>query len=518
MVNFLPPQEKEENKLLPWLGAACVYLVLLAFHGYIFGHNDQIEVLPYALFLEQPSLYPTDFYIQEISRFIPNERYLFSILLTPFVDYLPESVAAFHAIASLLLLVGLFKIGKLFIKSSLLVWLSILCLFVPFYYFNLGGNELYYNSFISSFLAKSILVWALYCFLKERIYIAFILMIPATLIHPVAGAQIFLLLLACGFIGKMLKLYHFDWMRISIALFAFAFTAGAWIFYLKMFMSQTSISNKLFFEIIEFRLPHHYLPSYFSVKSYALLIPLFLLAMIYYFGKSKMVFLFFMFSIVGLCIYTVGVEFLQSKTLLSSQWFKSTIWLEALAVFSVFAFFEEKIKFDFKDISDLISYGSLSVLALSSFLILANPVSIFKERPYDFFYKNERNDAVKIAQKIRKRCPKDALFLLPPDNTSFKYFSQRNAYVEYKSIVHREGVLKDWYQRIKTVYKIDIRHRRGGEDLSKLALYNYLNLKEGELIALKEEGLNYVLTTKSHLLDFPVILSEGNFQVYKISD
>ncbi len=507
---------QQSNKFSLFLQTIGIYLILLAAHGYIFGYNDQIEVLPYALFLNDNNLYPTDFFVQEISRFIPNERYLFAVLFVPFVKYLPLFCGILHAVCSLSLLLGLFAIGKLLIRNTYLVWGAMLCCFLPLYNINLGGNELYYNMFVSSFAAKAILVWSVYFFLENKYRLAFLLLIPATLLHPVAGAQVFLLLSGVAVLGYFFKWLTIDFKKNIPVVLLFLGTAGAWIFYLNMNLGKAAIDNKLFFEIIEFRISHHYMPTYFPLKHFLFLGSLFLFGIYFFYKNHKKIFLFFLLAIIGMSIYTFAVELLENPTILSSQWFKSSIWLEMFSVFALFAFAENRLAFLREPFLQKAGNLGILVLILVAIFILANPIGIFKKRPYDFCWKTTVTPEIQIAQQAKKLTDENAVFLVPPDNTTFKYYSQRSSYVEYKTVVHRKDALAKWYDRIRQIYDVNIEDKRAGKDITRLALSNYFALTKKELQAFKQMGVDYIFTEKRHQLDLSILYQYDIFVVYRL--
>ena len=73
--------------LLSFLAA---YLFLLSWNGYIYGHGDMIELLPYAKWLTDSTLYPKDFFIQHISAQSINERYILAYFFSLFGKWMPQ--------------------------------------------------------------------------------------------------------------------------------------------------------------------------------------------------------------------------------------------------------------------------------------------------------------------------------------------------------------------------------------------------------------------------------------------
>ena len=110
----------------------------------------------------------------------------------------------------------------------------------------------------------------------------------------------------------------------------------------------------------------------------------------------------------------------------------------------------------------------------------------------------------------------DATFIVPMHFTSFKYYSERSLYIDYKSVVHRKDALLLWYTRIQDVYHIDISDRQKGEDLYKLAKINYSNLDLEAMQALKEKGIDYLVTYSSVNYPLEIISSNEDYIIYKL--
>src|SRR6185295_5398829 len=80
------------------LFAVFMWLVLIARYGYVFGADDQVELLPYILFLKNHALYPHDFFIQGLSSVVPNERTIVAYLLLPLASCLQVTCFVLHFI------------------------------------------------------------------------------------------------------------------------------------------------------------------------------------------------------------------------------------------------------------------------------------------------------------------------------------------------------------------------------------------------------------------------------------
>lgn len=494
-----------------------IYLLILAANGYTFGSGDQVEVLPYALFLGDSSLYPADFYVQYISQAIPNERYFFSKALSLSGNALPFACGFLHLCCSLLLLGGLYRISQLFIHTSILRWgaLLLLCL-PPLYGINLGGNELYYNTFIPSLLAKSIGIWGLYFFLQQQYTRSLSLLVLCTFFHPVAGAQLFLLLGGVLIWDKIQARADLSWLKIGALFLAFMATAGAWVLFLKLNFDKGIIESALLFEIMEFRVPHHYFPTYFPLKYYLLLLPLFLFGLAFYWRKNKSLSVFFFLTLLGCGCYTIGVELIGSTSLLTAQWYKSTIWLKALSIIALLAWVESKMSTWQTDLLSKAARWALAGLSLLAIGILLQPQLLFPNKSYDFFWKTPSSAIIDIAQQARAKTAKEAVFAIPLPETAFKFHSQRSCYIDYKTVVHRKDALPVWYDRIQTVYGIELGQRQAGENLNVLAQQHFAERSEVEWRALAAGKFQFLLTTAQPVLGFPVIGENKAYKIYRI--
>jgi len=510
------------------------YIILLAWNGYLYGWGDMIELLPYAKWLNDSTLYSSDFFIQHISSNSANERFVLAYLFSLLGDSgMAIGAMLLHVICGMFLLGGLFRIGKLFIQSDGLVWIAILIPFGPLMNVNLGGNEMYIPLITSSTVAKSIAIWAVYFFIKkekkkrEEWYV-YVLLSVATFIQPLVGLQLFLVMTGVSvlkaifnFINKKEK--FFSGLPMLPILF-YVLTAGLWIFMISKDFAHGEIDNRILFDFLEFRIPHHFIPSYFSKKAALLLIPLFVFGLLYFYKKNKNGFGFFVLGLLGLLIYTVGVEVFEISTIVSSQWFKITIWLKSLSVIALIAFIENKVSFLQTDYFSKVGVWSVRLFGVFSIVMLLHPFSIFQNRAYDFTFLPKKYQTgwsadadIEISKIAKAKTPKDALFIIPASNTHFKFYSERSTYIDYKAVIHRKSVIPIWLERIKEVYGIDVETRRTGQDNVMIGNEFFKKLTTADLNKLSEKGIGYLLTFKEVNLPFEKVGENGEYVIYKLN-
>ncbi len=492
---------------------------MIARWGYEYGRSDQMQILSYSMFMNDNSLFGKDFYVQGIQEKVPNERYVFAKIMSWFGDKMEVASLVLHAIFTLFLLYLLFRIGKEFIRTDYLVWLALLVLFIFLYGFNLGGNELYYNTFFVSTPAKVIGLFGVWRFLKDKYLSAFILFGIAAILQAVVGLQLFATCAAILVLGKLLNRYNYTWLEIGKWSLGFLLTGGLWILFMKFFFEEASTQQIDFFTIFfEFRAPHHYVPDAFSKKSFLLLIPMTLIGFGYFVFHNFKLASFFLISFLGMAVYTLAFYGLRDVNLATLQWFKTTIWLKAFSVLALFAMLESLV--DWLDDQRLrrlafpvlgaVGAGLLGVLLFSRSLLFWNV-------PFDFGNQYTDDPRVDICLQAKAKTPKDALFAYPIDFTELKVYGERSGYADYKALSHRKVEMQGWYDRTKALYGVSRETQLAGKEVFAEAHANFRALDAGDLRTLKERrGITHLLTWREHVVDLEVVAGNLEFVVYLI--
>lgn len=497
-----------------------IYLIILFRWGYEFGRNDQMQALGYAKYLNNPSLYQHDLYIQGLAGNFPNERFLFSYLMSFFFDHLEGACIVLHFLFSLLMLWGLYLIFSLFIENELMRWLALLVLFVPMYGINLGGNELYYNTFFVSNVVKTVGLWGIWFILSGRYYPAFMLFSFAVFLQPVVGAQLFVTFSAILFFGLVTGRISLSWKKFTGLNLLFFCTAAVWMLLLRRnFEGDHSVDDRLFFNILfVFRSPHHYLPSSFPLKSYLILMPLFAFATIYFYKKNILIFLFFCVSFFGLIVCVSGVHIFHSNTIAALQWFKITIWLKAFCIMALFAAVDKLVHFYKTPL-----YNRLFIAGLFSLAILCTVATNFfpQKIPFqvyrDFGQQYQNDAAVDIALKAKKYVPANAVFVHPMRFTELKYYGERSSFVEYKIMSHTKKEILHWHERLTKLYHTGWGFSKTGDDVAELSDRYFYSMNETQFLSLAGEGVTHVITNHSHKLNFPLVAENTSFKIYRVS-
>jgi len=497
---------------------AC-YILIVARWGYEYGRNDQMQALSYAKMLNDDSLYPKDAYLRGIHEHVPNERYVFSKLMSFFGNNMETASLVLHLVVSICLFFILFRVANEYISTHYWIWIYLLVLFIPLYTVFLGGNELYHNTLFVSIVVKTFALWGIFHFLRNRFLLAFVIFGLATLLQPVVGLQLFVTCFAVLCLLKWLDERDISMQDVGLSFVAWMVTGGVWIFYLKSFFEGGDVSNATFFNILfEFRSPYHYMPSGFDKKSWFILIPLMIFGTRYFYKRSRKLFFFFAVSWVLLAGYTVCVELFRSVNVASIQWFKITIWLEAFGLIALMAWLEKNLPFLKKQILLKLSWPTLIVgasIVLGAMVV--KPDLFFWNVPRDYRQVESKGDAVLVAQQVKLLTEQDALILHPIAFTELKIYGERSAYLDHRILVHRKTAMVDWYNKIKAVYGISLETARAKvpELVKADEVYRSHSVQWYQRLH-DEAGVTHVITFSDTDLALRKLYSNETYSLYQI--
>lgn len=502
-----------QNLLLAFIG----WMVLIFFFGYTYGIEDQQEILPYVKFLKDPSLYAHDFFIQNLSSAIPNERFVFAYLLMPFSNHFEFYLLLFHAISTMLLLYGMHRLASMFIENEIWAWLCVYSSLTILYLYTIGGCDLYYNTFQGSNIAKAIGIWAIYFFLQQKYYLSMILLALITYLQIIVGLDLALLLCAVLLFQKKYKV----WMISSLI---YGLGAGIYLAMVLYARSGTSsLSANEYFDIMFlFRHPHHFIFSTFPLKNILFVAIMFLVGLYFYFSRNTSLAWFLFIALISTIIYAIAVDVFHSVSIGNFNGYKNIIWVKFFGWVAVFALLEKYVStwLHRVKIPMTAGYAVLIIFSASLFhgLIMHDYLNLRHQTIH--IGKRIQDDAlIDISLKAKKDLPKDAVFIVPFHATAFKYWSERSAYVDFKANVRSPQAAGEWYERIKSVYGVSLKDKRTGFDLKHKADVYFAEQYFCSLDRFKRKGVQYFLCAKDHkkIEQYePPILENGGYKIYQI--
>ncbi len=511
-------QKMRKPTLRIFLGCLACTLLLLFRHGYTFGSGDQSEMLPYAKYLIDNQLYPSDFYIQSIASWVPNERYAFSSFMSLFGDKMDWAAFGLHFSATMLLILGLYRLAKEGLDTEGGRWLAVLMPVMVLYGVNLGGNELYYNAFLPSYVAQVMGVWVFIFAMRGEALPTYVLLMLMTYVHPLIGVQLWLLINLSFLTMRVLGKNAVNLISLLIFNALYLLTAAFFIYKIKSGFDAGSVNNQQFLDIIRFRAAHHYFPDAFPLKNWLIL------ALPFYIGWRVAGDTFryiFRWIVVGVVVYMVGIYIFKNPTPLSMQWFSTMVWVKMFSFMITFTLIKKlmdksylyEILFKPKHLV----LNILIALSLLSVVLMMPQFRLLKNKPYDFpFFKTE-NAEVNISKLAKEKTPPDALFLILSDLSEFRFWSERSSYIDFKATNHRQGAFVEWYARIQQVYKISLADRLKGEPLTYLANYHFQELRTQDFKEFaKNQHITHIVTYKNVGLKFKRIAENEKYVIYRL--
>lgn len=453
------------------------YIILILVHGYTFGSNDQIDFMPYARHLQDPGLYPRDFYIQCMTDHF-NERWLLAHFIA-FIPYpaWPISFLVIHAVCTLLLIAGLYQFSHNFIDNKIVSWWVVCITLIFLYHIHLGGNELYYNMVCGSLIAKAVGVWALWFSYSSRWTLSAILSGISIYFHPVAGIQLFML--------SIFFAIPPDRWKMTSLVFILAFP------YLYSLYTQLGhgLASKDFVIIMKFRNPHHFFPEYFGIKNYLILVPVFLSGLYACHHYNKTIFKGLSFLLGGCLVYCILLQIYPSL-IIKTQWFKTTIWVKYFSVLFIMKYLYNSW------IQNRMSSGLLSgamIMILFVFVFIKRQKTQNGEGYFQLPWNQlspEKMEAIQYKQSTKK----DDVFLVPPSMTAFKYYSERSQWVDWKAIPHYGPCLEEWKKRIEIAYGLDFQKPGDVNGYIPRSINHLKMLSKYDPDSLKAMGVQYIVS------------------------
>ena len=489
------------------LAALILYATVIIYQGYQYGQSDQSQILPVLYARDHPSAYQNDHYINAFLQSEVNERTIFHFLLQHGGYANPWVVFGWHALFSISLILAWIFIASLYIRNNAWRWICIGLILTVGFHTSTGSNEIYYNQLIPSLPAKALASWAIYFWLCKNYWPWSVLLILAGFIQPLVGIQVFILsagaLIISSWFGK--EKVDFPWKEI----FTYTIATLPWIILLMIFNGGHK-DPEAFMDIIQFRLSHHFFASSFSAFDITLLM-LFCVTGIYFY-RDRIRWLIIL-AVSGSILYEIFVELFHSTVILYSQWWKTTIWIEAFAFIAIISFFEKRFKqekaFDkFPLLFPILFLTAVAFYRLSGWF---GPAPVFMAP-----LSKSIGDDVDISVKASQATPEDAIFVIPPDLSAFRWYSKRSTYADYKAMLHHESFLKKWYERLMLIYFIKDQSQMTGKEFLIKANNTMEDLDPSLIQQWKSLGITHFITAPSSSTAAELVDSNKSYAIYRI--
>jgi hypothetical protein len=506
--------------------AVLMWSLLVWRAGYRFGTGDHVEYLPYVLYLQNHSLYIHDFFVQGLAEKVPNERTIVAGFFTLFGSHLEIACLIVHFVFTVLLITGLQKLGELITGNIAIARVAIVINLLLFFNHALGDVELYSDAVQASSISTAVIAFALYHFFKRNFLWATVLMSIASIIHPVEGLTVFMVMAS----AMMVYCFKLGICEKEVLIKSFAFyasTAGIFIALLvwgKMdgvtVLSKQFDSYSFYRIYYVFRHAHHFVFTYQSLADILLFIAFITASLAFGFSSNRAFFWFSLFSVLGLLCYVIATDYLHLVDIANLQFYKVTQWTK---FFGVLIFSKFILRFLQPWSKPVFSPKMSNVLALAAAISLLAVICIkphmvgLRKADYQLGRNwKENDDAIAIAIMVDKQVGKDAVFIQPFSCTELKFFGRASSYVDWKAFVKNRTRIGEWYRRIGLVYGISIDDKEKGFGLTQKAEANFFNLKKETAARLKNEGVTHILTSNKQMAFGKLLFQNRTYAVYQL--
>lgn len=472
-----PSKNIVSSQLNKWIFLISIYIALLFAHGYVFGTQDQMDFLPYALHLQQKALFAGDFYIDCMVGQV-NERWVLAHLFALVPEKIwPYFTLLLHAICSLILIRGLKKFCEHFLLPIWIQWAVLGSTLILFYHRHLGGNELYYNMVTPSLVAKCMGIWSLWFAFRQSKTTAAIWCIAATYIHPIVGIQILML----DFI--LIKKKGIQYFLLPTILGVLPYLGPLFIQ-----LNDFQIPGHGLVEIMQLRNPHHFMPSHFGWINIFLLIPVSILGLIAAYRIDRSIFYLCGGIILGCLIYIFLLP-IYPELSYKTQWFKSTIWLKFFVLLMLGKWvWDSKVPM----LNKFIHGNTLMLSVITKIVILTWAFRQHHSAGFNFPWSKPNYDQT-VSLKAKNLSQPGDVFIVPPDFTAFKWYAQRPTWVDWKAIPHQSKCLSNWIDRIKLIYGLDTGYQGDLHTIYQKANTALQSLSQENKAYLKSQGVKFLI-------------------------
>ena len=451
---------------LPILGYACFIAALfLSVNGYQFNTNDQAEHLPQIYQMLDSELYPNDYFVNA-SNSIFTVRYFYEKLVLAVAKTIGLEWGLFILTFSCISLMAysIARMADVFFEDKWAVILAPLLAMFVFYNFTAGGNHIMYASFISSTGAKALAVFGLLHYFRNKFFLAGVWLGLATLIQPLVGLQLFLLVTVVEILIKR------NWKSVSAVWMAYIPVSALILVpvFVRQFGEESMYDKDLYYHILYvFRNHHHYLPSLFPKSHYLKFYALAAIGLLGYSlfkpNNQERIRGIIIWGNIGILVYTSGLELLGIDAIGKLQWFKVTVWISMLSSIILSGIIGQMLSGFWNPFSVRKYLLPFSTLAC---LLLLIGITNSKYLPDSFdgkYMVGNRNysDLEKMHFWIEANTDKDISVLVSPDNNSFPCQAKRSMPIHFQAIIHEPFFMLPWYEDYKEIYGVSIENLEG---------------------------------------------------------
>lgn len=412
-----------------------------AVQGYVLGLEEQLDYLPYSLYLTDTRLYAGDLFIQTLSQQVVHERTLGGQLLAIWAPHLEAGTLALHMLTGWLLAWGVLRVALQVVGASWRAYAATLLTFTALQTVYWDATELLNNNWQGDAVAMACGFWALDSLLRQRpLHVVALLLVVGTWLHPLVG-----LLWAVWLATAILSLRPRPcWRQMLLASIVYALLAGSYLGLLWWSKQGAAVPGH-FAHYYQFRAGHHFMPDQFSRKGWVVMAMAVVLGWVWLRGiPQRMVQLF----VLGSVVYGSLVAMLQSSGVAQFQVYRLSPVVECLGLLALASRVPQQWLPRVAGWAPTLAI--IALVGLGGFLAIWPRYTTY---PYHYHAANlAANPQVQLGHTLARVLPPGAVVLHPLRWDGHKYFGRASSYLEYKSIPRTQAGFAIWHKRLRQVY------------------------------------------------------------------
>jgi hypothetical protein len=497
---------------------------LVTWHGrfqYGWGYGDQEDFLPYLLHLLDDSLFTNDWFVSTQVGTLGVRTY-FVLLLRAMCLALPPPVAicVVFLLSWLAIAEGIQRLTLMIGGGHAAAVVAVFGLLCVTPKWTLGGNDLVYAMLVPEMVSWALVLPALIVFARRRYLATGLLLGVAAWFQLLVGVQVAALLSITILTRRSSRSGLREAMIVggTAAIVALPILGPVGLQQVATGLSHHDAALALA-ALTEVRAPHHYLPSSFSIGSWAKMA--FILAaglgglwsLRRYTRPPEMLPAGELLAgVAAICMFSwVLTEVIPIGFVIKLQLFKLTVVAKLVAIILFATGLEILLRERLRWRTARIRRAALVLGGLAA-ILSGVTVLIGDTRPTEVAWR-----APDLESWAAERTSADAVFVLPPSYSSFRSHARRAIVVNYAAFPFEPQDAVEWYERIKGLVGTDT--LRGGRGLvSRLdSLYDARTAAEWTRFA-DEFGADYLVRRSASAVDIPfsVVYADDDWVAYRI--
>ena len=435
--------------------------------SYVYGSSDHDELIPQVLHRVDPSLFTRDWFVISQSGSV-TVRTTFVELLRLFgaVIPLPTAVMLLHIVVLVAVCWTVWQLAYAFVPDTLGASFGTFLAVVLFPYWTLGANGLTSGILVPEYIAWALALPAVWLFVKKK-------RLAAALLLGLAGWMQILVGIQTTAVLGLVALWEAAQDRSNRAVgdavvFGLVAAVVAAPIALPILLAPpmegpTVEGVSTFHALARLRVPHHYLLFSFGAGAYlrfGLLVVAGIAALWtqHRAGRGREATFVVRFLIVTggiLCAATIFTEAVPVLFVAKLQLFKLTVWVSTMMSLFVGAWAAWAMPSTLREFGEwvlkrrtagLIATGVAAAATIVAVAIGFGPAAS-RYRPVAY----TTSDLSQVEGWALTNTPEDALFLIPPSNTTFRVHARRSVAVNFKPTPYQRGGIDVWLNRTLAV-------------------------------------------------------------------